>query len=315
MRVISNLRLLRIKRQPVVLAAGFFDGLHRGHQRVINKTVAEARRLGGEAWVLTFDQHPMRILRQDSAPPLLTSNRHKLRLFEEMQVDGCLLMPFTRRLAGMSPEAFMKMLAAAIPTLARIYVGENWRFGHKEKGDTGMLKMLAGEHSIGVTVVRPVLKGGRIVSSTRIREEVACGNLVEARGMLGRKFSILGVVAKGRAVGRQLGFPTANLETFNEVLPPLGVYAVNVAVGDRIVKGVANIGVRPTFACPGNSGNRKVTIEVHLIRFGNNLYGREIEVFFVKKLRNEKRFVSAEELKRQIEKDVKNAGKVLKRLR
>ena len=311
MRAISNLRLLKIKRQPVVLAAGFFDGLHRGHRRVINKTVAEARRLGGEAWVLTFDQHPMRILRQDSAPPLLTSNRHKLRLFEEMRVDGCLLMPFTRQLASMSPEAFMKLLATAVPTLARIFVGENWRFGHKEKGDTAMLKLLAGKFSIGVTVVKPVLKGGRIVSSTRIRKEVACGNLAEASSMLCRQFSILGVVVKGRAVGRQLGFPTANLETFNEVLPPFGVYAVNVAVGNRIVKGVANIGVRPTFTCPGNNNNRKATIEVHLIRFRNNLYGREIEVFFVKKLRNEKRFVSAEELKRQIEKDVENAGKVL----
>lgn len=308
MKVIKNLEFFLKERRPVVLAVGFFDGLHRGHRKVINKTVAEAKRLGGKAWVLTFDQHPMKVLRPDSAPLLLTSNRHKVRLLEKMNVDGCLLMPFTRQLAGMKPEKFVELLSVSMPTLAGIFVGENWRFGHREKGDAGMLIKLARRFSIKVTVVKSVLKTGRIVSSTCIREEVASGNLAKAGEMLGRPFSILGNVIKGRAFGRKMGFPTANLETYNEVLPHTGVYAVRVLVGRDVVNGVANIGVSPTF--PG-AMKRKTIIEVHLLDLKRNLYGRELEIFFVKKLRDEKRFGSVPALKAQIGKDVKRAQALL----
>lgn len=308
MKVITDLAFFIKERRPVVLAAGFFDGLHRGHRKVINKTVTEAKRLGGRAWVLTFDKHPMKVLRPGSAPLLLTSNHHKIRLLEKMCVDGCLLMPFSRQLARFDPEAFVELLSTAIPTLARVFVGENWRFGYREAGDAAMLVKLARKFYVKVTIVKPVFKTGKIVSSTRIRGEVIAGNLVEAAEMLGRPFSILGSVVKGRAVGRKIGFPTANLETFNEVLPPKGVYAVHTLIGRNIVNGVANIGVRPTF--PG-FGKRKTTIEVHLIGLKKNLYGREIEIFFVKKLRDEKRFGSSGELKEQIEKDVKKALRML----
>ena len=309
MKVIKDLKFFLKERRPVVLAVGFFDGLHRGHRKVINKTVAEAKRLGGIACVLTFDQHPMKILRPVSAPLLLTSNLHKVRLLENMDVDGCLLMPFTRQLAGLEPEAFVKLLSATIPTLSSIFVGENWRFGRRERGDSGMLIRLARRFYIKVTVVKSVLKAGRIVSSTRIREKVASGNLSKAGQMLGRPFSILGNVIRGRAVGRMLGFPTANMETYNEVLPPTGVYAVRVLVGREMINGVANIGVSPTF--PG-AKKRKTIIEVHLLDVKGNYYGRELEVFFVRKLRDEKRFKSVKALKEQIEKDVRKARAMLR---
>ena len=172
-----------------------------------------------------------------------------------------------------------------------------------------MLIRLARRFYIKVTVVKSVLKAGRIVSSTRIREKVASGNLSKAGQMLGRPFSILGNVIRGRAVGRMLGFPTANMETYNEVLPPTGVYAVRVLVGREMINGVANIGVSPTF--PG-AKKRKTIIEVHLLDVKGNYYGRELEVFFVRKLRDEKRFKSVKALKEQIEKDVRKARAMLR---
>jgi len=308
MKMIAELSAMKKERRPVVLAAGFFDGLHAGHQRVIGRTVAEARRVKGAAWVLTFDKHPMQVLKPVSAPLLLTSNRHKLKLMKKLHVDGCILLPFTRHLAGLAPETFVKLLSDSIPRLRRIFVGDNWRFGRGEKGDVKLLAKLASGLSIRVSAVKPVFRSGRMVSSTRIRRAVLGGNLTAAAVMLGRPLSILGVVVKGRAVGRRIGFPTANLETFNEVFPPFGVYAVRAEVGGRLYDGVINIGVRPTFKGPGA---RSVAIEVHLFGLNQDIYGREVEVFFVKKLRCERRFGLVEDLKKQIKQDVKNAKKVL----
>jgi len=308
MKVITRLSAMKKERRPVVLAAGFFDGVHAGHRRVIDRTVAESKRIKGVAWVLTFDKHPKKVLKPESAPLLLTSNRHKLRLIKKLKVDGCIVLPFTRQLAGLAPETFVRMLSDSIPELTRIFVGKNWRFGHGEKGDVGQLAKLARDFSIRVSAVRPVLRSGRTVSSTRIRKEVLRGNLAAAAGMLGRPFSILGVVVKGRAVGRRMGYPTANLETFNEVLPPYGVYAVRAEVGGCVFGGVVNIGTRPTFRQPAA---RKAVIEVHLFGLHRNIYGREVEVFFVKKLRSERRFSLVENLRKQIERDVRNARKIL----
>lgn len=308
MKVLTDLAHLGRERRPVVLAAGFFDGVHMGHRRVIEKTVAGARQIGGVAWVLTFREHPMRVLRPDAAPPLLTSNSQKLKLLEGMKVNGCLLMPFTRKLAALEPEAFIELLAGSVPTLKRILVGENWRFGRKERGDAAMLTSLAAGHGIKVTVIKPVLRSGRVVSSTRVRGEVTGGSMKEVAVLLGRFFSMPGTVVEGRGVGRIIGFPTANVETTSEVLPPFGVYAVKAAVGRRLLNGVLNIGIRPTF---GDAGRANVSIEVHLPGFRGNLYGRDIEVFFVRKLRDEKKFSSVEELKRQIRQDVKAAARIL----
>lgn len=310
MKVASALSSFRKERRPVVLAAGFFDGVHRGHRQVIGRTVSAARRIGGVAWVLTFKQHPMKVLRPELAPRLLISNEQKLKQLERLGADGCLFLPFTRSLARLEPEAFVDLLATAIPTLARILVGENWRFGRREKGDVVMLTDLAGQHHIKVTRIQPVLMSGHSISSTRIRGEVLNGNLKEAATMLGRPFSITGIVVKGWGMGRKLGTPTANLKTDNEVTPPYGIYAVRVTVGRRCLEGVASIGVRPTF--PG-SETREPAIEVHLLNFKGNLYGKDLEIFFIKRLRAERKFKSVEALKKQIAVDIQQAVRVLKK--
>jgi len=320
MKVLSDWNDLSRKRRPIVMALGFFDGVHRGHRKVIEETVDTARRLGGEAWVLTFATHPMRILKPGSAPPLLTSSNHKLALVRRLGVDGCLLVPFSRELAALSPELFVEQLCGGVRSLREILVGSNWRFGRRGAGDVGLLRKLAGKHGVAVTAVRPVMRRGAAISSTRIRNEVAHGNLAEAGRMLGRPFSVLGTVARGRTMGRRLGFRTANLDPHNEVLPPIGVYAVKAALdacarkaagtGNRPCDGVVNLGVRPTFG-----GDAPRQIELHLIDLNADLYGSDIEVFFVQRLRNERRFFSVKELSGQISRDVSNAREVLAKKR
>ena len=222
MRIVATLETLRRVGSPVIMAAGFFDGVHRGHQKVLGATLAAAPPADGQAWILTFSDHPMQVLGQGAPPRLLTSTRHRLRLFEQMGFDGCVLLPFTRRLARLAPEAFVQTLCRAAPSLAEIHVGSNWRFGCGGVGDTALLKRLGTEAGFTVSTVRPVRRKGRVISSTRIRREIEKGHLEEAAAMLARPFSLLGAVQRGRTVGRMLGVPTANLDVENEILPPRG---------------------------------------------------------------------------------------------
>ena len=296
------------------LAAGFFDGLHRGHQRVIAQTVARARAAGGEAWILTFDAHPLKILAPAAAPRLLTSNRHKLKLIESLGVDGCLLLPFTRALAGLEPALFVGRLRRQIPSLAEIFVGTNWRFGRHASGRPALLARLGRDLDFAVTVVPPVFHQGHPVSSSRIRRHILLGQFSQASALLGRPCSVLGTVIHGRGVGRKLGYPTANLDLHNEVLPPNGVYAVTARIhaGHRRAAidaaGIASLGVRPTFR---NTPPGATVLEIHLLDMRPVLYGRDVEVFFRRKIRRERAFRSAEELRRQIPLDILRARRIL----
>jgi riboflavin kinase/FMN adenylyltransferase len=290
--------------RPVVLAAGYFDGLHRGHAAVINCAVRTAAEVGGETWCLTFDVHPMRVLDKAAAPMLLTSNRHRLLLMRRMGVDGCILLRFTRRMAATPPEAFVEMLLRGIPALVGICAGSDWRFGSGGAGDVRMLARIAESRGIRVTAVPPVLRRGRPVSSTSIREHIRAGRLSEAAALLGRPFSVLGTVRSGQALGRKLGFPTANVSPDNEALPPPGVYAVFALAAGRVYPGVANLGRRPTFVRAGGT-----VLEAHLVGFSGNLYRRSIEVFFLRRLRAERTFPTPGCLKRQIRLDIAAARK------
>ena len=302
MRVLTGMKK-QVLRRPVALAAGFFDGIHKGHRKVISRTISAAKNVGGEAWLLTFDTHPLRVLDPESAPLLLTSNEHKLNLLQRLNLDGCMLIPFSRDLADMEPRCFVDELRAAVPSLKEILVGKNWRFGRHGKGNASELRRLGVEAGIRVTAVSPVTRKGGPISSTRIRAEIMAGHLDEAAAMLGRLFSVLGTVVEGRTVGRQLGYPTANLDSHNEVLPPCGVYAVHAMVDNRIMDGVLNRGFSPTF---GRTRHDKPGIELHLLDRDIDLYGQDIEVFFVRKLRNEKTFSSREELRTQIALDTES---------
>ncbi|MFO7871355.1 MAG: bifunctional riboflavin kinase/FAD synthetase [Kiritimatiellia bacterium] len=296
-------------RRPIMLAVGFFDGIHRGHKKVIGQAIQSARQAGGEAWVFTFDRHPLSILAPDSAPVLLTSGEHKLSLLERMGVDGCVVLPFTTEAASLSPAAFAARLLDCAPPLKRIFAGRNWKFGRNSAGTVYLLKRAAEKVDVQVTAVVPVRRRKKFISSSRIRCHVGGGNLKEAEIMLGRPYGLMGKVVRGDSRGFDLGFPTANLDTKGELLPPDGVYAVSALAGRRAAHGVLNVGVRPTF---GDEGRGR-TVEVHLINHGKNLYGKTIEILFAARIRNERAFSSKNLLKSQISRDIGKAAGILRR--
>lgn len=307
MRITQQLEDLRLDRGSIVLAVGFFDGLHKGHQLVIRRAVERAREAGGEAWAMTLDPHPMKVLKPEAAPPLITSTPHKLRLMEPLGVDGCVVLPFTPDVAREEPEDFIARLRKAVPALRDLVVGENWTFGHGGRGNTDLLRKIAPAHQLSVTVVEPVLWKRKVISSTRVREAVASGRLDEAEQMTARPFSIWGTVVRGRRVGALMGYPTANLDPHNEVRPPSGVYAVRVDVGGRFYDGASFLAeTKDTKATPSG-----FVVEVHLLGFDGDLYDRDLEAFFIRRLRDVKHFRSREELRKQIGKDVEQARSVL----
>ena len=303
-RIVRNLKKRAVKGRNVVLAAGFFDGVHRGHSSVIRKALALAKARGARLWVLTFGAHPRKVLDPDDAPSILTAPSHKVALLSELGVYGCIVLRFTARLAEQSPAAFVARLARAVPGLRMIVVGENWRFGRGGKGTPQLLSKLGRRHGFELLVARPVTWRGAEVSSTRIRGAVAAGKLGEAARMLGRPFSILGTVIPGRRIGRTLGLPTANLDPHNEVRPPEGVYVALARVSFGWYWGVVNMGVRPTVS---PRGRRASSLELHIPGVRRNLYGRRVEVFFLARLRAERAFRSLDALKAQVGRDIGRA--------
>ncbi len=311
MKVIHRLDLLKNERSPVMLAAGFFDGVHMGHQKIVRRVVVECQKGVGTAWVMTFDTHPMKILHPDKAPSLLTSTPHKLNLLKSLGVEGCVIIPFTRSMARLHPELFIDMLFDSAPSLRSLFIGQSWRFGRNGRGTPDMLKQSAKAHGIKVRIIPDVSWKGKPVSSTRVRRNVITGNLEDAARMLGRPFSVLGTVTQGRKIGTSIGTPTANLDPHNEVYPPNGVYAVRGVMDTRTYPGVVNLGTKPTLKTKPNTER---VLEVHLFDIRGDLYKKDIEVCFLKKLRNERRFSSIESLKDQIAKDIEQARHWLGRL-
>ena len=313
MKLRHSLSALGREKNGTCLAAGFFDGVHRGHQAVIRRAIQEAHIRGEEAWIMTFDTHPLKLLQPLAAPPLLTSARHRIRLLESYGVQNCVILRFTRAMAELGPETFILRLVRAVHNLRGMVVGRNWTFGKNGAGTPELLKKLGALHGFDVDIVRPARWRGQIISSTRIRRAVAAGRIAEAAAMLGRTFSVAGAVVSGRGIGRRLGTPTANVAPHNEVIPADGVYAVRAALGRRIYDGVANIGSRPTFfrSSDGQESKRHRVLEVHLFDMNSDIRGRELEVFFIRKLREERRFATPEALKRQIARDITTTKNIL----
>jgi len=286
---------------PLHLALGMFDGVHVGHQAVIACAVAAAASSGGVAGVLTFDPHPLRLLAPDRVPStVLTTLPHKAKIVGALGVGLFVPLRFDAALAGLAAEEFLqKLLAAPIRTLA---VGEDWRFGRGRGGDVEFLRVRAAAAGFQLATVPPVMADGERVSSTRIRQAIRDGSLAAATSMLGRPYAVCGPVVEGRRLGRQLGFPTANIALGEQLTPPDGVWAVYVTLASGEVRpGVANLGVRPTV-----DGTTRV-LEVHVLDFTGDLYGCEIEVGFVQFLRPEQRFASLDLLREQIAVDASAA--------
>jgi riboflavin kinase/FMN adenylyltransferase len=288
------------------LAIGVFDGLHVGHQAVIGRALESARQSSGHAVVVTFDPHPVRVLRPEKAPRLLTSTRHKVKLIEKLGVDAVLLLEFTLEFSKTAPEIFIEKLAQAAKHLNQICVGQEWTFGANRSGSIRLLEKMAPKLGFHVASVAPILVDQRVVSSTLIRSAVEGGDLQSAAKYLGRDFTILGTVTQGRQLGRRLGFPTANLQAHNELFPPNGVYAAKAWFREQEYGGVVNIGIRPTIE--NESGER--TLELHLFDFDQQIYGEDIEVAFVQYLRAEQKFAGVDELQGQIRRDAELARQI-----
>ena len=282
---------------PAYLAIGVFDGVHLGHQAVIGRAVDDSRReANAAAVVVTFDPHPLRVLRPDGAPRLLTSTRHKFQFFAALGATHCLALPFDTVLARTAPDEFITGLAVASRPLREVCVGFNWSFGRERAGNLDLLTRLGERHAFAVVGLPSVIVDHETVSSTLVRHAVEAGDLGKAAKLLGRPFTILGTVVEGRQLGRELGFPTANLAAHNEQFPPNGVYAVDAEWRGQRYAGVVNLGFRPTVNEPG--GER--LLELHLFDFDRTIYGDDVEVSFRAFLRPEQKFGSLDELRAQI---------------
>jgi riboflavin kinase/FMN adenylyltransferase len=287
--------------RPVV-ALGNFDGVHRGHQRLIEEVRRQAGERHGTPAAMIFEPHPPRVLRPDKAPPLLMTLDQKLEAFERAGLQGVAIVQFTPELALWEPEVFVETVILDWLRCAEVWVGENFLFGRNRSGTFTLLRALGDDRGFRVHSIDPVRYKDFVVSSTRVRHLIGEGRVDEAGALLGHHYFIDGTVVRGDGLGRQLGFPTANLETGNDLLPALGIYATVAIVGDASYPAVTSIGVRPTVTDSG-----RVTIETHLLAGGRDLYGQRLRLAFVKWLRGEERFDGLAPLKAQIARDCADA--------
>jgi riboflavin kinase/FMN adenylyltransferase len=300
LRSISDLSQLR---GPLFLAIGVFDGVHLGHQAVISTSAKHARAANGTPVVVTFDPHPEKVLRSEGAPHLLTATSHKIALIRDLGVGHLLIITFDRQFAATEPEDFVQQLVKHSKPLREICVGHEWCFGKNRRGNLELLNQFGVRFDFGVVGIPPVTVNGELVSSTTIRQAVEAGDLPKAARMLGREYTILGTVVSGDNRGKKIGFPTANLSAHNEQFPPNGVYFAQAKLEEVNYPGVVNLGYRPTVgACKSER-----TLEIHLFDFERDIYGKDLEVRFIRYLRPEKKFESVEALARQIDLDVKQA--------
>lgn len=301
-KVFHQLEDLSLEKKPLHLALGVFDGVHVGHQKVIQNAVDAAKASGGVAGVLTFSPHPIQVLAPDRAPMrILASLQHKAILLEELGCEMMVVQKFSKEFAGSSAKGFIQSINDACQNLQSLSVGEDWVFGKGREGSVVSLKEWGGVMGFQVFAAPPVMDAGERVSSTRIRQAIRDGNLESIAAMLGRPYMVMGEVLRGRQLARQLGFPTANIKVFNEQLPPDGVWEVKVRVDGEWFSGVGNLGKRPTVE---NDVDAQRLLEVHLFDFNQDVYGKELGVRFIKYVREEMKFGSIEALKSQIEKDV-----------
>ncbi|MGE0704144.1 MAG: bifunctional riboflavin kinase/FAD synthetase [Vicinamibacterales bacterium] len=294
--------------QPV-LALGNFDGVHRGHRKILDRVRRVASERNATALVMMFDPHPPRIVRPDKAPPLLMTTAQKLEAIEEAGLHGAAMVRFTPELSQWDPETFVRTVLVDWVRVAEVWVGANFLFGHDRAGTFSMLRHLGAQFGFKAEKIDPVRYREFVVSSTRVRRLVSEGRVDEAGALLGRQYFIDGTVVHGDGRGRSIGFPTANLCTDNELLPPNGVYATTATIRGVARASVTNIGVRPTV---DQSGAR--TIETHLFGIDRDLYGSTVRVGFVKRLRDERAFPSVDALRAQIAADCDRAHVLFDRL-
>jgi riboflavin kinase/FMN adenylyltransferase len=294
--------------QPV-LALGNFDGLHRGHMKIIDRVRRRAGERGGTPAAMTFDPHPSRVLRPDKAPPLLMTTSQKLEALGRAGMQGVAVVRFTHELSSWDPERFVRTVLVEWLRVAEVWVGANFLFGHDRAGTFTVLRGLGARYGFRAEKIDPVRYKDFVVSSTRIRRLVSEGRVDEAAALLGHHFFVDGTVTRGAGRGREIGFPTANLCTDNELVPPPGVYATLVTLDGVVHPSVTNIGFRPTFGDVD-----RATIETHVFDLDRDLYGGQLRLAFVQRLRDERAFPDVDALRAQIEADSRSARRLFGRI-
>ncbi len=297
MRIIYGISKIRKFKKPVV-ALGVFDGVHRGHRRILKAVVDKAKRVKGTGMVVTFWPDPHR-------EKSLYSLEHRLRLMESIGIEVCIVIKFNKRFSIISAEDFIKDILVNKISVRYIYVGRNFRFGKQARGNFKTLNRLSRMYNFKLKLFDMAKVNNRPISSTYIRSLITRGELNTAEKLLSRPVSVLGTVIRGISLASRLGFPTANINPHHEVLPPSGIYAVLVIFNSKEFKGVCYIGRRPTF-----KKEKQIHVEVHIFNFKESIYGRYLEIQFIKKLRNDRTFSSPESLAQQIKKDIFNAHRV-----
>ena len=281
-----------------IVALGNFDGLHRGHLKILERVKHAAAEHAGTPMVVTFDPHPSRILRPDKAPPLLMTTAQRLEALRRSGITHVAVVRFTKKLSQWTPERFVERVLVEWLRVGEVCVGANFLFGHERSGTFNTLRTLGQRFGFRADMVDPVRYKDFVVSSTRIRRLITEGRVDEAGALMGHPYAITGAVVEGRRRGREIGFPTANVDSPNELLPATGVYATNLIVDGLVRPSVTNVGIRPTFDDAAGT-----TVEAHVLDFDGDLYGREVQVSFVQRLREERRFADLDALREQIEAD------------
>jgi riboflavin kinase/FMN adenylyltransferase len=292
-----------------VLALGNFDGVHRGHRKILDRLCRVAVERAATAVVMTFDPHPPRIVRPDKAPPLLMTKEQKLEAIAHTGIDGAAIVRFTPELSRWDPEMFVRTVLVDWLHVSEVWVGANFLFGHDRAGNFSLLRILGNRYGFRAEKIDPVRYKDFVVSSTRVRRLVSEGRVDEAAALLGHQYFIDGSVIQGDRRGRTIGFPTANLCTENELLPPHGVYATTTRIGEVVHASVTNIGTRPTVDDSG-----RTSLETHIFNLDRDLYGASIRVGFVQRLRDERAFESLDLLQAQIAADCARARVLFNRL-
>jgi riboflavin kinase/FMN adenylyltransferase len=309
MNIIYDLKDLQGPLKNPVLTIGNFDGVHKGHIALFEKVKERARAIGGQSAVMTFEPHPVKIMKPTDGPALITPISQKLNLIWAAGIDVILCMPFDHAFASISAQDFIQKILLEKIGIKEVVVGYDYTFGNQRKGNIVLLREMGAKLGYKVHVMGALRVDDTLVSSTSIRELVKEGNLREAQKLLGRNYQICGTVIKGKnRGGRLLGFPTANLDLVDELVPRSGVYAVTVIIDDREYLGVTNIGYNPTFH------DTALTVETHLLDFAENIVGKTMRVNFLERLRDEKTFKNIKELADQIAQDIQQAKMLFERL-
>lgn len=304
MKQVRNLSELPSELRGGAVSIGNFDGVHQGHARIVEALRAQAAKVGGPSIVFTFDPHPVRLLRPNEVPPPLTWSDRKADLIAELAVDGMIVYPTDESLLALTPEEFFREIVVERLDARAMVEGPNFFFGKDRGGDINVLRSLCRMHHVILEVVQPLTIGTDYVSSSRIRRLIQAGDVGQAAQMLTRPYRIRGMVTHGAGRGAKIGFPTANIDAIDTILPGTGVYAGLARFGSEQWPAAVHIGPNPTF------GEDRLKVEAHLIGYSGSLYGQPLEVDFLSRVRETRPFASVDELKRQLERDVRTATEI-----